>query len=132
MGQFGEKEFMLRIGIGFAGDKVKMADRELKDRWGIMAYSIAGLKALRSVPQATYKLTVDGEEFELDGKNCLIDNAGSLGLGSLSAAKDISVSDGLLEVMVFRDSSVSSWIGVGKEVMGRDPNPEAVRHSQCR
>ena len=40
MGQTGEQLFMLRVGIGFAGEKVKLADRELKDKWGILAYSI--------------------------------------------------------------------------------------------
>jgi YegS/Rv2252/BmrU family lipid kinase len=132
MGRFGDKEFMLRIGIGFGGDKVKMADRELKDKWGVLAYSIAGLKALHTESQAVYKVTVDGEEYEMDGKTCLIDNAGSLGMGSLSAAKDISVSDGLLDVIVVRDASVSAWVGVGKEVLGREPNPDAVRHWQGR
>ena len=45
MGQLGEQRFMLRVGMGFAGNKVKLADRELKDKWGILAYSIAGLWA---------------------------------------------------------------------------------------
>ena len=52
MGQVGNQRFMLRVGIGFAGEKVKIADRELKDKWGILAYSIAGLKALKTTPVA--------------------------------------------------------------------------------
>ena len=130
MGRYGEREFMLRIGIGFGGDKVKMADRELKDKWGILAYSIAGLKALHTEEQAVYKVTVDGEEFETDGKTCLIDNAGNMGMGSLTAAQNISVSDGLLDVIVVRDASVGSWVAMGKEMTGREPNPDAFKHWQ--
>ena len=31
MGQAGERRFMLRVGMGFDAQKVKLADRELKD-----------------------------------------------------------------------------------------------------
>ena len=132
MGQSGENQFMLRVGIGFGGEKVKLADREMKDKWGILAYSIAGLKALKTVPVAQYKITVDGEEYVTDGKTCLIDNAGSLGMRDFTASKEISVSDGLLDVIVVRDDSVSSLIAVGKQIAGRKPNPDAVKHWQGR
>jgi len=130
MGQIGEKRFILRVGIGFAGEKVKMADREMKDKWGIMAYSIAGLKALKTVPVARYRITVDGVEHEIDGKTCLIDNAGNIGLQGVSIGKSISVSDGLLDVIVVRDASISSWIAVGDQILGREPNPDAIKHWQ--
>ena len=120
MGQTGEQLFMLRVGIGFAGEKVKLADRELKDKWGILAYSIAGLKALETVPVANYRITVDGEEYETEGKTCLIDNAGNIGVQGMSPSKDMSVSDGLLDVIVVRDSSVGSLLAVGGQVLGRD------------
>ncbi len=60
MGQSGERRFMLRVGMGFDAEKVKLADRDLKDRWGILAYSIAGLKALATVPMAHYRITGAG------------------------------------------------------------------------
>jgi len=132
MGHSGDRFFMLRVGIGFAGEKVKLADRELKDKWGIMAYSIAGLKALETVPTANYRITVDGEEFETKGKTCLIDNAGNIGVQGMSAAKNISVSDGLLDVIVVRDSSVGSLLAVGGQVLGRDASPDAIKNWQGR
>ena len=132
MGQTGEQLFMLRVGIGFAGEKVKLADRELKDKWGILAYSIAGLKALETVPVANYRITVDGEEYETEGKTCLIDNAGNIGVQGMSPSKDISVSDGLLDVIVVHDSSVGSLLAVGGQVLGRDASPDKIKHWQGR
>jgi len=131
MGQVGEKRFMLRVGIGFAGEKVRLADRELKDRWGILAYSIAGLKALSTVKSARYRITVDGVEYETNGKSCLIDNAGNLGMPGLTISKTISVSDGLLDVMVV-DERVSSLIAVGAEIAGRATQSEGFQHWQGR
>ena len=132
MGQTGDQLFMLRVGIGFAGEKVKLADRELKDKWGILAYSIAGLKALETVPVAKYRITVDGEEYETEGKTCLIDNAGNIGVQGMTPAKNMSVSDGLLDVLVVRDSSVGSLLAVGGAVLGRDAKPDSIKHWQGR
>ena len=132
MGQIGEQRFMLRVGVGFAGEKVKIADREMKDKWGILAYSIAGLKALETVPVAKYRITIDGEEHETDGKTCLIDNAGNMGMQGVTAAKSVSVSDGLLDVIVVRDSSVGSLVAIGKQIRGREPKPGTIKHWQGR
>ena len=132
MGQTGDQRFMLRMGIGFAGEKVKLADRELKEKWGILAYSIAGLKALESVPIADYRITVDGEEYETKGMTCLIDNAGNIGVQGMSPAKNISVSDGLLDVIVVCDSGVGSLMAVGGEILGLDASPDAIKHWQGR
>jgi YegS/Rv2252/BmrU family lipid kinase len=132
MGQAGERRFMLRMGMGFDAQKVKLADRELKDRWGILAYSIAGLKALTAVPMAHYRITVDGVLHETDGKNCLIDNAGNLGMPGISASPLTSASDGLLDVTVIRDNSISALIAQGEQMRGKEPNPDALRHWQGR
>ena len=75
---------------------------------------------------------MDGAEYETDGKTCLIDNAGNMGTQRVTAAKSISVSDGLLDVIVVRDASVGSWIAVGDQILGRKSNPEDVKHWQGR
>jgi YegS/Rv2252/BmrU family lipid kinase len=131
MGQVSERRFMLRVGMGFSGEKVKLADRELKDKWGILAYSIAGLKALNTAPVAKYQITVDGEEFETDGKTCLIDNAGNMGSQGVAPSKTISISDGLLDVLIVRDAKVGSWIALGKSMLGHE-DQDAVKHWQGR
>ena len=132
MGKVGDQLFMLRVGIGIAGEKVKLADRELKDKWGILAYSIAGLKSLETVPVADYRITVDGEVFETQAKTCLIDNAGNMGMQAVTAAKSICVSDGLLDVLTVRDASIGSLIAVGKQILDREPKPGAIEHWQGR
>ena len=132
MGQLGEQRFMLRVGMGFAGNKVKLADRELKDKWGILAYSIAGLKALKTVPVANYRITVDGVVHETKGKTCLIDNAGNIGFHGMTASKKISVSDGLLDVIVVKDDSLGSLIAVGDQLLDLKDHPDDFKHWQGR
>jgi YegS/Rv2252/BmrU family lipid kinase len=126
MGQVGEQRFMLRVGMGFSGEKVKLADRELKDKWGILAYSIAGLKALKTAPMAKYHITVDGEGFETDGKTCLIDNAGNMGSQGVAPSKTISISDGLLDMRGHEDQdAVKHW--QGREIYIKCDPPQDVQ-----
>ena len=130
VGQAGEHQFMLRLGMGYDAEKVKLADRELKDRWGTMAYSIAGLKALTSSTTANYSITVDGNLYEVDGITCVVDNSGNLGMPGISASPITSISDGLLDITVIRDLSISALIAQEQQMRGKDPNPEALMHWQ--
>lgn len=127
----GEAHFLLRVGLGFAARKVEIADRELKDRFGILAYSIGALKAVGVSDVANYRLTLDGEHFETTGYTCLVDNAGNIGFAGLGL-KSILVDDGLLDVIIVRDSRLRNWIAVGAGVRGTEPNPEYIHHWQAR
>jgi len=131
MGEVGVNRFMLRLGMGIAGEKVRLADRELKDRWGILAYSIAALKAIGMVKAAHYRVKVDGIEYEADARSCLIDNAGNIGLGGLKLSKQISVDDGLLDVILLLDSSVAKMIASGEQLLERQAS-DAFLHYQGR
>lgn len=132
MGQAGDKEFMLRVSLGFGAEKVKIADRQMKDKWGILAYSVAGLKALDKVPVANYHITIDGAVYDFPGKSCLIDNAGNLGVEDATASKWIDVSDGLLDVLLVRDVSLSSLDAIADSILHLERKSEGFRHWQGR
>ena len=132
MGQAGEKQFMLGVGIGFAAEKVKLADRDLKDKWGILAYTIAALEASKTTPQSNYQITVDEIDHEMVGLTCLIGNAGNLGVPGVTAASNISVSDGLLDVIIVRDDTLSSLVDVADQILELDKHSDAVKHWQGR
>lgn len=130
MGQVGERTFMLRLGTGIAGEKVRLADRELKDTYGILAYSIATLRALKNTRVANYTVNVDGEEYKVKGLTCLVDNAGNMGIQNFSAAKDISVSDGLLDVIIVRDASFASLVSAAHNLTDKVPDLDSFYHWQ--
>jgi YegS/Rv2252/BmrU family lipid kinase len=131
-GLFGGKtHFLLRVGLGFAARKVEIADRDLKDRYGIMAYSIGALKALTVTEPAHYRLTLDGQSYETMGFTCLVDNAGNIGFAGLGL-KSILVDDGLLDVIIVRDTRIRSWIAAGVGLSGARINPEYIHHWQAR
>jgi YegS/Rv2252/BmrU family lipid kinase len=127
----GKSHFLLRVGLGYAAKRVEGADRELKDRYGILAYSIAGLRALTQSNQAHYSINVDGQEHQLQGFSCLIDNAGNLGTRG-AGLKSIRVDDGLLDVIVIRDLRIRTFIELGVVLEDSEPDPDHILHLQGR
>ena len=125
----GEKTFLLRVGIGFTARKVEDADRDLKNRFGVLAYSIASVKALKDSKSAHYRLKLDGKLIEADGVTCLIDNAGNMGIQGFKPAKDIRIDDGLLDVLIVgvkREKRVIQHWQARQVVIEADP-PQPVQ-----
>jgi diacylglycerol kinase family enzyme len=132
VGQAGERTFMLRVAMGLAADHVIGATREMKDRYGELAYTISALKEMEHPKTARYRLTLDGESFEVEGVTCRVDNSGNFGHG-LSFSKEISVSDGLLDVTIIRDlGGTSAWSLLTDAIGHGTPDADAFHHWQAR
>jgi len=132
MGQSGERFFIQRIGVGLDADKVNRATRELKQKYGRLAYSISWLQAARETPRVRYALRLDGREVECEGVTCHIANSGSIGVPGLVLLHEISVSDGLLDVLVMRDTSIGSALSIASIAANHPSNPDAFHHWQVR
>jgi len=102
VGQFDNRYFIVGISIGFGADMVKGADREAKNKNGIMAYFYSGIDALKRIKLANYHLKIDGNEFDVQGLMCVVANAGNMGFTKISLDKHIDISDGLLDVVIIR------------------------------
>jgi YegS/Rv2252/BmrU family lipid kinase len=93
--------FILRLGTGFEAEQDNLTTRELKDKWGKLAYTLAGIKVAMNLPVSHYRFTIDGELQEADGFSCMVANTASLGLPGVDLAKGVDVGDGYLDVVVF-------------------------------
>jgi YegS/Rv2252/BmrU family lipid kinase len=132
MGQAGRRTFMLRVATGLDADHVIGATREMKDRYGELAYTISALRQMTHLQTARYRLTLDGENYEVEGATCRVDNSGNFGHG-LSFSKEISVSDGLLDVTIVRDLGPTSVQSLVSDAVGhRTANSDAFHHWQAR
>lgn len=133
MGRLGEEHFfLLRVGIGFGARKVQYADREMKDKFGILAYTLAGLKALRDQNKAQFILELDGEVHEVEGLACLIDNAGNMGVSGVAPVRDISVSDGVLDVIIVRSTAFTTLLAAGPKLYEAGALDDLMFHWQAR
>jgi len=133
MGRVGEQYFMLRVGIGFAAEHVIGATREMKDRYGVLAYTMSALQTMKDLPVARYRLMLDGQQHEVQGITCRVDNSANVGIPGLSMTTDTSVSDGLLDVTIVRNADRDSLYSIMSSAAGHGtPNPDAFHHWQAR
>jgi len=105
------------LGMGLEGAMHQQADRGAKDRSGIFAYIIAALRTMSSPPLTHYHMILDGVEVEADGINCMITNFGSVGVPGITLSHAIDVSDGLLDVIIIRDTNISSLLAAAANAL---------------
>ncbi len=102
LGEAGNRRFLLRVGVGLEAAAIERTPRQLKDRFGLLAYGIGGLQALIEARPMDYVLELDGRIHETQGVLCTVANSGHLGLPGLRLSPKIDIEDGLLDVLVFR------------------------------
>ena len=117
MGQIEEKKFLLRAGIGFEAEMVEGADRELKNRLGVLAYGLAALQALADPPLARYRLCLDGSEVACEGLACIVAISGNLGTQGIALSPKTDISDGLLDVFVVSKTDLPSLVSMAISVV---------------
>jgi len=93
----GEEYFIQRLYAGVPPEA--QTSRDLKERYGLLAYAISLPKQVLRAAESEYRLTIDGRTANLSGIKCYIVNSGRTGTG-LSVDIDFSASDGFLDVFV--------------------------------
>jgi YegS/Rv2252/BmrU family lipid kinase len=132
VGRLGTNYFLLRVGIGFDARKVAYADRKLKNRIGVLAYSVSAVKAIKDSKSAKYRITLDGKQIDVEGVTCLIDNAGNMGIQGFQPAKNISVSDGLLDVLLIGSKGMMDVLTRGPSLFDANLVEPVIEHYQAR
>ena len=130
LGQIGDNYFILRAGLGLEAAMVAGADRERKDRLGILAYGLSALEALADPVVATYQLSFGDQEIEVQGLTCIIANSGLMGREGLYLAPNIQLDDGLLDVIVLRRADLPSLLSLAASVLDGEENRVALQRWQ--
>lgn len=104
VGRCNDRHFLLRVGCGLVGRMSTRVSRDLKDRFGLLAYVIAGMQAFSDNRVSAYRLTIDGETVETQGIAVLVANVSAAG-GNINVrfSRKVQVDDGIMDVFVLRD-----------------------------
>lgn len=117
--------FLIGIGIGIPGEMAETADRDAKDRLGVLAYFLSSIQALRNAETVNYRVTLDGQTFETDGVSCVILNAGQFGIPGVTIAPSIDMSDSKLDLLIFRSKSLPALVSLAAAVVRQDEQAAA-------
>lgn len=136
VGQIGQHHFVLRASLGLETELLQSAGRELKDQWGRLAYPLAALRklSLGEIPLTRYHISLDGQSVTADGLQCTVANSAQLGLagGGLALAQGVSVSDGLLDVIVLTQLNIEALAGIAaSHWVGENLTVEVLHWQGC-
>lgn len=131
MGLMNGKPFLLRVNLGIMADMVLQADRELKDEIGQLAYGVTAFKTINNAEPTAYTLTIDGEVLQEQAVSLTVTNSGNMGIGDFALQPGISITDGLLDVVLLRDNSFISILKAAGSALLQNKT-DAVKHWQCK
>jgi diacylglycerol kinase (ATP) len=132
VGQCGEDHFLLRVLVGYGARRVHGATREMRDRYGKMAYLIAALQTLSDAAPTAYRFTLDGELIEVESFSCMVMNAGNSGVPGVSLIPDVSVHDGLLDLVAIRDTDIRNLPRIAASLVDPEHETEGFYHWKAR
>lgn len=108
-------------------DMVLEAGRDLKDQIGQLAYGVSTLKTVAQAEPIKYELKIDGKKIKATGVALTITNSGHMGIGNFDLQPGISVTDGLLDVILMKDNDILSVLKVaGSALLQRES--ETLEH----
>lgn len=92
--KIGDKYFISRMYVGIEPEE--QTGRELKDKYGVFAYAISGIKRAKTIKPVKYSIDIDGKIFEEEAVKCYIVNSASTGLNI--SIGNFDPTDGILDV----------------------------------
>lgn len=100
VGRCRDETMLLLTGIGFEADTVEDADREAKDRWGMLAYFFSGLKQLRNLKSFTAELETEDKIIKVEAAAITVANTAPASSILAQGPAGIIANDGLLDITI--------------------------------
>jgi diacylglycerol kinase (ATP) len=91
---------ILLAGVGYEAETVERASRDLKDRWGAMAYLMAGWQLLDESGLFEAVIEAEGETYQLQAHAITVANAAPPTSVLAQGAGEVIMDDGLLDVTI--------------------------------
>jgi YegS/Rv2252/BmrU family lipid kinase len=101
---------VLLAGIGFEAETVQLATREAKNRFGILAYVLAGLKKLQTLEQFEAEVETDDRVISFTASALTIANAAPATSVLAQGPAGLVVDDGLLDLTIVAPANRTSAI----------------------
>ena len=110
-------QFGVACGTGFDADLIGATDRDMKRRYGVVAYFLAASRLLPRLTARPTVLVIDGVRTELESVVVLVANAGEAIPGLLRPRLPIEPDDGLFHVFVLPRGGIIGGIRGAMELL---------------
>ena len=117
---------ILLAGIGFEAETVEDADREAKDRLGVLAYVLSGLRQLREFARFTAKIETEDKIITVEASAVTIANAAPPSSVLAHGTAGVIYDDGLLDITILAPQTKTGAIATSIQLLQSAGNEEAV------
>ena len=116
--------FSVGCGAGFDAEIMTGTTEAAKRRFGMAAYVAKTLEVLGKLEAVPHRITIDGETREVAATSVLVVNCGEIIPPILRLKKDISVRDGMLDVILFSPTGYVESVGAFLQMVSGRTNGE--------
>ena len=113
-----ERTMILLVGVGYEAETIERADREAKNRWGVLAYMMAGWRQLSEQQLFEIEIEIDGVAKTFQAGAITIANAAPPTSFLAQGLGKVIMNDGLLEVMIITSKNRLQIVNAGVRMFG--------------
>lgn len=110
--KMGDRFFVLNVSVGVSPEIMKSVGSSDKQRLGFFAYLINFIQQLLGVKLYRISIDCDHDKSTHYASEILITNVATAGIEPLSWSEDISLTDGYLDLLIFRAKSFKDILGL--------------------
>ena len=121
-----DKPMILLAGVGFEAETVQDADREAKDRLGILAYILSGLKQLQDFEEFTAEIETEDKVITVDASAVTVANAAPPSSVLAQGTAEVIFDDGLLDITILAPQTKIGAIATSIQLLQSGGNEQAV------
>lgn len=108
---------VLLAGIGFEAETVELADRAAKNRFGMMAYVLAGIQQLRNLERFDVEIEMDDKIVSVSAAAITIANAAPATSILAQGGAEVVFDDGLLDLTIVAPKTALGAIATSFELL---------------
>ncbi|PSB02661.1 YegS/Rv2252/BmrU family lipid kinase [Merismopedia glauca] len=112
-----DKPMVLLAGIGFEAQTIDLADRDTKDRLGILAYIFAGLQELRNLSNFETEIETEEKIVKVTAAAVTVANAAPATSILAQGPAGVIANDGLLDMTIVSPSSMTGAIAASYHLL---------------
>ncbi|MFA9289333.1 MAG: diacylglycerol kinase family protein, partial [Weeksellaceae bacterium] len=132
MGMCNSTPFFLRLTMGDLANMTRKTTRDLKNKFGQLAYGIAALQHLGKNAGAPYELQLDNKKFTAEGTSIMITNSGNVGIEGTSLIPSINIADGYLDVILFKNTDISTLASLAGSILMQNKPEGIIAHWKAK
>jgi diacylglycerol kinase family enzyme len=123
LGGVNDRTFILRSDVGFMALAGAETPRVAKDHLGKWAYVISAFRHHSLLTPTRYRMTVDGEDLDVDAVMAMVVNTGPVAFGKRPFVHDVTPDDGLLDLLVLERHDLVALTEVASSALFGNRSP---------